>query len=97
VSPRRRNIAAENAARERRFRARGWNSYGQYRYWNPRLTDPYVKELADQIGGPVEPSRARSLMSDAANAIVNPKDRTRVPPEWKVRLLVAAGKIKEAA
>jgi hypothetical protein len=92
-----RDIAAENAARERRFRAKGWKSYGQYRYWNPRLTDARVKELAEQIGGEVESERAGSLMSIQANAIVNPKDRTRLPPEWKVRLLIAAGRIKEAS
>lgn len=90
-----RSYAAENMARERRWQARGWRSYGQYRYWSVRLTDAEVKRLAEQIGGAVEPERAGSLMSRTADAIVNPKDQhPRTPYDWRVRLLVAAGKIK---
>lgn len=95
-----RNIGAENRAREARFQRRGWKSYGQYRYWHPRLTAndrALTRQLAVQIGGEVEPNRAGSLMSTDANNIVNPQGVTRSPHDWEVRLLVAAGKIKEAA
>lgn len=95
MSPRQRSYTSENLAREHRWRARGWRSYGQYRYWSTRLTDAEVKRLAEQIGGPVEPERAGSLMSLQANAIVNPRT-PRDPRDWRVRLLVAAGKIKAA-
>ena len=61
------------------------------------MTDARVKELAEEIGGPVEPERDGSLMSRKANAIVNPNkhsdERARLW-DWQVRLLVAAGKIK---
>lgn len=91
--PQRRNVLAENRARERRYRERGWKSYGQYRYWAPRLTDAKVMELAEEIGGPVEPERRGSLMSRRANAIVNPQPPPHRDWDWRVRLLKAAGRI----
>jgi hypothetical protein len=91
--PRRsRSYRTEQSAREARARTEGWASYGQKRYWTPRLTDARVREYAEQIGGPVELDRAGSLMSRRANEIVNPQS----PPrdfDWRVRLLAAAGKI----
>lgn len=79
--------------RDQQAKAQGWTGYAQKRYWVPRLTDAYVMELAEDIGGAVEPERDGSLMSLEANAKVNPRDRSRVPSDWRVRLLVAAGKI----
>lgn len=91
--PRVRDRRAENRRRDERARQEGWSGYSQKRYWTPRMTDAYVMELAEQIGGPVEQERAGSLMSRRANQIVN-----RYPPpyrkwDWRVRLLAAAGKI----
>jgi hypothetical protein len=57
------------------------------------MTDAYVRELAEEIGGPVEPERSTSLMSIEANRIVNPRGVSRDPRDWRVRLLIAAGKI----
>lgn len=91
-----RNYATEFQRRQARARARGWSGYRQERYWRARLSDTEVRRLAEQIGGPVEPERAGSLMSNQANAIVNPKGvhRPDLGYDWRVRLLVAAGKIK---
>jgi hypothetical protein len=58
------------------------------------MTDAYVMELAEEIGGPVEPERQGSLMSLKANRLVNPRNATRIPGDWHVRLLVAAGRIE---
>lgn len=82
------------ARRNALAREQGWSGYPQKRYWMARLSDDdYVRQLAEQIGGAVEPEREGSLMSRQANAIVNaypPPYRRWV---WQVRLLVAAGKI----
>lgn len=93
MPPRRRNVLAENRRREERFKERGWKSYGQYRYWHPRLTDSRVRALAEEIGGPVEADRPNSLMSRRANAIVNPQPPPYRNWDWEVRLLKAAGRI----
>jgi hypothetical protein len=93
VSPRKRDYAAEYAARRARAKAGGWTGYGQRRYRLERLDDDEVRRLAEQIGGPVEPERAGSLMSLEANRIVNPRDRDRLPADWRVRLLQAAGQM----
>ena len=95
--PRTRNYSTEFARRQARAQAAGWSGYRQQRTWRARMTDAYVRQLAEQIGGPVEPERAGSLMSLEANRIVNPKDQPRDPRDWQVRLLIAAGKIKEAS
>lgn len=92
-----RNYSTEFERRQARARAQGWSGYRQQRRWRAELTDARVRELAEEIGGPVEPERAGSLMSIEANAIVNPKGVTRDPRDWHVRLLIAAGKIKEAS
>jgi len=94
---RNRNYSDEFGRRQARARAQGWSGYPQSRYWQRRLTDEYVRQLAEQIGGPVEATRSGSLMSLAANAIVNTRDGARSPTSWQVRLLVAAGKIKAPA
>lgn len=91
--PRQRNYSSEFARRQARARTQGWTGYRQQRFWRARLTDSYVRELAEEIGGPVEPHRSGSLMSMAANRIVNPHDRPRTPEDWRVRLLRAAGRI----
>ena len=91
--PRQRKYASEFQARDARARAEGWRSFNERRYWRGRLTDPYVRELAEEIGGPVEPEREGSLMSRQANAVVNARDDAR-PWDWRVRLLVASGRIK---
>lgn len=78
--------------RQSRARAEGWASETQKRYWRRRLTDAYVRELAEEIGGPVEPDRPNALMSRAANEIVNPRTGARAG-DWRVRLLVAAGRL----
>lgn len=91
--PRQRSYSTEFARRQERARAAGWSGYRQRRYWRAKLDDAEVRKLAEEIGGPVEPERAGSLMSNQANAIVNPKDQTRVPGDWQVRLLKAAGRI----
>jgi len=88
-----RDYAAERRRRDERARERGYASYNQQDYYRRWLTDERVKELAEQIGGPVEPERPNSLMSRAANAKINPTDENRMW-DWQVRLLVAAGKIK---
>ena len=110
ATTRRRNYAAEYAARSRRAaasgttvygrrqaraRAEGWESVGQKTYWRTRMTDAYVRELAEEIGGPVEPERPRALMSRKADAIVNGGDHGRGKQrrgDWHVRLLRAAGR-----
>jgi hypothetical protein len=97
MAARTRDYSREFARRQERARALGWSGYRQRRYWAARMTDAYVRELAEEIGGPVEPERKGALMSRKANAIVNPRDQTRRPGDWKIRLLVAAGKIKEAS
>jgi hypothetical protein len=89
-----RDYRREFARRQAKARARGWSGYHQERTWRPRLTDAYVRELAEEIGGPVEPERQGSLMSIEANQIVNPKGVSRQPGDWRVRLLVAAGRIR---
>ena len=105
---RRRDYAAEYAKRKARAkakgttvygrrdaaaRARGWPGYGQERYWRTELTDERVRELAEEVGGPVESDRPNALMSRAANDIVNPRDRQRRPGDWRIRLLEAAGRL----
>jgi hypothetical protein len=92
-----RSYSTEFARRQARARAQGWSGYRQQRRWRAELTDARVRELAEEIGGPVEPERAGSLMSLEANRIVNPKGVTRDPRDWQVRLLIAAGRIKEAS
>jgi len=87
-----RNYATEFQRRQARARAQGWTGYRQQRYWRARMTDAYVRELAEEIGGPVEPWRPNSLMSRKADAIVNPHPGPRVG-DWRVRLLHAAGRI----
>lgn len=79
--------------RDQRAKAQGWTGYGQKRYWQSRLTDDLVRRLGVQIGGEVELERAGSLLSYAANDIVNGRGGSRFPSSWQVRLLVAAGKI----
>lgn len=94
--PRRRDYAAERARRERRYKDRGWRSYAQYRYWNARLEAndrALVRQLAEQIGGPVEADRPTSLMSRRANEIVNPPPPALRVFDWQVRLLQAAGRL----
>lgn len=56
------------------------------------MTDAYVRELAEEIGGPVEADRPNALMSRRANEIVNPRTGARAG-DWRVRLLVAAGRL----
>jgi hypothetical protein len=90
-----RDYSTEFARRQARARALGWSGYRQQRTWRARMTDAYVRQLAEEIGGPVEPERTGSLMSIEANQIVNPKGVTRDPRDWHVRLLIAAGRIKE--
>lgn len=89
---RQRNYATEFQRRQARARAQGWSGYRQQRYWRARMTDAYVRQLAEEIGGPVEADRHGSLMSRAANAIINPRE-PRGPSDWRVRLLQAAGRI----
>ena len=93
--PRKKRTPAENRAiyARRKARAEGWDIETQRRYWRRRLNDAYVRELAEEVGGPVEPWRAGSLMSVAANEIVNPRDQPRRPGDWRIRLLRAAGRI----
>jgi len=80
--------------RQARARAEGWDSESQRRYWRRRLRDSsFVRELGEEIGGPVEPWRPGSLLSVAANEIVNPRDQPRRPGDWRIRLLRAAGRI----
>jgi hypothetical protein len=93
MANRTRNYSQEYARRQARAQAQGWSGYRQQRNWRARMTDAYVRELAEEIGGPVEPERSGSLMSNNANAIVNPKGVSRDPRDWHVRLLIAAGKI----
>lgn len=93
---RQRSYLAEQAARNRRAREQGWSGYGQKRYWEPRLAandQALVRQLAEQIGGEVEPERAGSLMSRKANGIVNAYPPPYRQWDWRVRLLVAAGRI----
>ena len=97
MAPRQRSYSTEFARRQARAQAAGWSGYRQQRRWRSELTDARVRELAEQIGGPVEPERPGALMSRKANDIVNPRDQARRPGDWQVRLLVAAGKIKEAS
>lgn len=88
-----RSYGSEFARRQERAKAQGWSGYRQQRYWRARMTDAYVKELAEEIGGPVEPDRRGSLMSLEANAKVNPRGGSRIPGDWRVRLLRLAGRI----
>jgi hypothetical protein len=81
--------------RQARARAMGWESYSQQRAWRPQLTDAYIRELGEKIGGPVEAEREGSLLSREANAIVNPRGEVRRPGDWRIRLLIAAGRITE--
>lgn len=107
--PRKRDYAAEYRARKARAaragttvygrrdaqaRARGWSGYPQYRKWDRYLTDARIREMAEEIGGPVEPDREGSLMSREANAIVNPRGVDRRPGDWRIRLLIAAGRME---
>jgi hypothetical protein len=57
------------------------------------LTDDEVRRLAEEVGGPVEPDRHGSLMSLEANRLVNPRGGSRIPADWRVRLLRLAGRI----
>lgn len=91
--PRSRDYQKEFARRQARAKELGWSGYRQRREWGARMTDAFVRELAEEIGGPVEPSRAGSLMSEEANRIVNPHGVPREPKDWHVRLLIAAGRI----
>jgi len=93
MAQRTRDYSTEFVRRQSRAKELGWSGYRQRRYWSARMTDAYVKELAEQIGGPVEPERSGSLMSLEANAKVNPRGGARDPRDWHVRLLIAAGKI----
>jgi predicted aldo/keto reductase-like oxidoreductase len=86
-----RNYSREFERRQARAKEQGWSGYRQQRRYRAELTDARVRELAAEIGGPVEPERGGSLMSKKANAIVNPVDRARKPADWQVRLLKAAG------
>lgn len=79
--------------RNQRAKAQGWTGYGQQRYWQARLSDDLVRQLGVQIGGEVELERAGSLLSNATNAVVNPRGGSRSPSSWQVRLLVAAKRI----
>lgn len=88
-----RNYSTEFERRQARARALGWSGYRQQRRWRAELTDARVRELAEEIGGPVEPERQGSLMSLEANAKVNPRGGRRIPGDWQVRLLRAAGRI----
>jgi hypothetical protein len=92
--PRTRSYSTEFARRQARARERGWSGYRQQRRWREYLSDDnHVRELAEEIGGPVEPERVGSLMSLEANRIVNPQGVTRNPSDWQVRLLRASGRI----
>ena len=111
--PRQRDYAAEYAARrareqaagstvygrrQARARAAGWASEYERQTWAARLKDDaYIRELAEEIGGPVEPDRPNSLMSREANRIINfnrhNDEQARRPSDWRVRLLIAAGRI----
>jgi hypothetical protein len=93
MPPRSRNYSTDYQRRQARAKAMGWTGYRQRRYWTPKMTDAFVKHLAEKIGGPVEPDRGDSLMSAKANRIVNPHNRDRRPLDWRVRLLRAAGEI----
>ncbi len=89
-----RSYSTEFARRQEKAKAQGWTGYRQQRYWRARLSDPnVVRELAEEIGGEVEPERQGSLMSLKANRIVNPRQASRIPGDWQLRLLVAAGRI----
>lgn len=90
---RQRNYASEFQRRQARAREQGWSGYRQQRFWRARLTDSYVRQLAEEIGGPVEPERSGSLMSRKANAIVNPYPPPYRDWDWRVRLLKASGRI----
>lgn len=92
MAPRQRSYSTEFQRRQARARAQGWTGYRQQRFWRARMTDAYVMQLAEEIGGPVEASRRGSLMSSKADRIVNPKDGPRYG-DWRVRLLRAAGRI----
>lgn len=94
MAARQRDNQATLLRRNQRAQAQGWTGYGQQRYWQSRLTDDLVRQLGVQIGGEVELERAGSLLSYAANDIVNGRNATRSPSSWQVRLLVAAGKIE---
>jgi hypothetical protein len=91
--PRSRSYSTEFARRQARAKERGWSGYRQQRRWRAELTEARVRELAEEIGGPVEPERAGSLMSLEANRIVNPHGGGRTPGDWQVRLLRASGRI----
>lgn len=94
MNPRTRDNAGTLYRRDQRAKAQGWTGYGQQRYWQARLTDDLVRQLGEQIGGAVELERAGSLLSNAANVIVNARDGSRSPASWQVRLLVASGKVR---
>lgn len=89
-----RNYSQEFARRQAKAQQLGWSGYRQRRTWQARMTDAYVRELAEEIGGPVEANRSSSLMSIEANSIVNPHGVARDPRDWHVRLLIASGRIK---
>jgi hypothetical protein len=88
-----RNYSREFERRQARAKEQGWSGYRQQRRYRAELTDARVRELAAQIGGPVEPERGGSLMSRKANRIVNPPDQSRRPGDWQLRLLRAAGEV----
>lgn len=88
-----RDYGSEFARRQQKAKAQGWAGYRQQRYWRERLTDDEVRRLAEEIGGPVEPDRHGSLMSLEANRLVNPRGGSRIPGDWRVRLLRLAGRI----
>jgi hypothetical protein len=92
--PRTRDYGSEFARRQEKAKAQGWTGYRQQRYWRAYLSDDnHVRALAEEVGGPVEPERQGSLMSLKANRIVNPRQASRIPGDWQLRLLVAAGRI----
>jgi hypothetical protein len=76
--------------RDTRARERGWRSYNQERYWRGQLTDQRVREIAEEIGGPVEGDRPNALMSREANSKINPYGGDR-RGDWRVRLLRTGG------
>jgi hypothetical protein len=88
-----RDYSREFARRQERARSQGWSGYRQQRAWRARMTDDYVRELAEEIGGPVEANRPHSLMSLEANRIVNPRGGPRQPADWQLRLLIASGRL----
>lgn len=74
---------------------RGWRGYSQEAYWRHELTDERVREMGEDIGGPVEDERPNALFSRETNAIINPRGEQRRPGDWRIRLLVAHGDLDD--